>query len=110
MPTSVEKLKKLKTLFFANNEFTRIPDVIGRLPSLFMLSFKANKLERIDPECLSSSIQWLILTDNKLEELPSSLGRLTKLRKLMLSGIDKFCLEYLPNFLTTSNNLYNYDP
>ena len=86
LPSTLDKLSMLKILFFANNDFTHVPNVIGRLKSLFMLSFKGNKLEHIDERSLSPTIQWLILTDNRLEVLPSSIGKLTKLRKLMLSG------------------------
>lgn len=86
LPLNLDRLTKLRTIFFANNEFTTIPKVLGNLPSLFMLSFKGNKIETIDIESLSPSIGWLILTDNRLETLPSSIGKLSKLRKLMLSG------------------------
>lgn len=80
------KFKHLKILFFAQNEFESVPTVLGRLGSLNMLSFKSNKLKYIPAEALSPSISWLILTDNQLTELPSSIGKLPKLRKCMLAG------------------------
>jgi Leucine-rich repeat (LRR) protein len=60
--------------------------VLGRLLSLYMLSFKNNELETVPEESLPPSLQWLILTDNKITQLPSSIGKLKNLRKLLLSG------------------------
>ena len=40
-----------------------------------MVSFKSNSLNRIDEEALTSSITWLILTDNELSSIPRSLHR-----------------------------------
>jgi hypothetical protein len=50
-----------------------------------MVSFKCNRLNHISERALSPSLVWLILTDNKLEKLPAALGRLPRLRKLMLA-------------------------
>jgi Leucine-rich repeat (LRR) protein len=77
---------QLRILFFANNAFKTIPLVLGKMKSLYMLSFKSNQLETIDAQSLSESVGWLILTDNNFAEVPPSIGRLTKLRKLMLAG------------------------
>jgi Leucine-rich repeat (LRR) protein len=86
LPDSMVAFKKLRILFFAQNKFTHIPKVLGKLSSLYMLSFKSNQLCMIDDASLSPSICWLILTDNDISELPSSIGKLTGLRKLMLAG------------------------
>ena len=76
----------LKIIFFAGNKFKRVPAVLGRLPNLYMLSFKSNCIETVPEESLSVSIGWLILTDNKITSLPSKVGQLTKLRKVMLAS------------------------
>ena len=86
LPDEFAQLASLKTLFFLNNRFARIPSVVGRLPNLFMLSFKSNRLEAIAEDALPPSLGWLILTDNRLAALPASLGRLPRLRKLMLAS------------------------
>lgn len=86
LPDTMIEFKNLRILFFAQNQFENIPLVLGRLPSLFMLSFKSNQISHIDNLSLGKSICWLILTDNKISELPSSIGELTGLRKLMLAG------------------------
>jgi Leucine-rich repeat (LRR) protein len=86
LPDTMLALQKLKILFFAQNKFKNIPVILGKLSSLFMLSFKSNEIDYIDPLSLSPSICWLILTDNEIEILPSSIGKLTGLKKLMLAG------------------------
>lgn len=86
LPDSMVVFQKLRILFFAQNKFTHIPKVLGKLSSLYMLSFKSNQLCVIDDASLSPSICWLILTDNNISELPSSIGKLIGLRKLMLAG------------------------
>jgi Leucine-rich repeat (LRR) protein len=88
LPDSMIALQKLRILFFAQNNFTSIPTVLGKLSALYMLSFKSNQLQIIEDASLSPSICWLILTDNKISELPSSIGKLLGLRKLMLAGND----------------------
>ena len=90
---SIMALQKLRILFFAQNCFTEIPSVLGKLSSLYMLSFKSNKVSLIPEESLSEGLGWLILTDNKISALPSSIGKLTGLRKLMLAGNDITCLN-----------------
>jgi hypothetical protein len=92
----------LRTLFFLGNDFEEIPIELGVLSSLFMLSFKSNKLVNVPEGSLSSSIGWLILTDNRIPRLPRSIGTLSHLRKLMLSGNH---LETLPEELSLCSNL-----
>lgn len=86
LPERIVEFKKLRIMFFAQNCFEEIPVQLGKMDSLFMLSFKSNRLKRVDPESLSPSVCWLILTDNQIEVLPSTIGRLLHLRKLMLAG------------------------
>ena len=86
LPLEMILFKKLRILFFAQNKFEYIPDVLGQLPALYMLSFKSNMLRAVTPQSLSPSLGWLILTDNAIESLPPTIGNLTPLRKLMLAG------------------------
>ena len=51
-------------------------------------------LVEVPGESLAPSLGWLILTDNRIARLPSALGRLSALRKLMLAGN---ALEALPD-------------
>jgi Leucine-rich repeat (LRR) protein len=87
------KMRKLRILFFANNNFDSIPEMLGGMSTLYMLSFKGNQVKHISSKCLSPSIAWLILTDNRIEELPPSIGSLKKLR-YVVSCINVF-IEYI---------------
>lgn len=86
LPKEFAQLKKLKIAFFANNLFTSIPDVFKGCENLYMLGFKANKLEKFDEDILPLSISWLILTDNSLNKLPDSIGKLTQMKKFAIAG------------------------
>lgn len=86
LPDHFARLQKLRILFCSENRFTHLPEVIGACPQLSMVGFKANAIETVADEALPSALRWLILTDNRIEVLPSSLGRCTSLQKLMLSG------------------------
>lgn len=86
LPEDLSCFTQLRVLFFAQNKFDHIPPQLGKLPNLYMLSFKNNFLRFIDEAALSPSIAWLILTDNELSVIPRSIGRLKHLRKCMLAG------------------------
>ena len=85
LPTEVAGLASLRILFSLGNQFEEVPPVLRGLPSLYMLSFKSNKLARIGEEALAPTVAWLILTDNRLTSLPRSIGQCTNLRKCMLT-------------------------
>jgi hypothetical protein len=86
LPDSFRYLKNLKIVFFTNNQFEEFPSVLSQCPKLSIVSFKGNNLTTIAEDALSPTIRWLILTHNALQALPESIGRLTKLQKLMLAG------------------------
>jgi hypothetical protein len=93
LPDNMYLFKNIRILFFANNNFEEIPLCLGEMTSLFMLSFKSNRIHTIHMNSLSSSIGWLILTDNQITNIPSSIGKLTGLRKLMLANN---CISNIP--------------
>lgn len=82
----LSKLKKLKIAFFSNNNFTKVPDAFKNCTQLYMIGFKNCQIENFNENILPSTISWLILTDNKITALPSSMGELTNLRKCALAG------------------------
>jgi len=86
LPSDLHRLKNLRIAFFSNNLFTYIPDVFKSCTKLYMLGFKANKIEIFAEDILPLSISWLILTDNAIKKLPSSIGKLKKLQKCALAG------------------------
>ena len=47
---------------------------------------KANRIHTVPANALPPTLRWLILTDNRIDLLPESLGRCAPLQKLMLAG------------------------
>ena len=86
LPEDFGRLKKLKILFLSENRFTEIPGVLSDCPSLTMIGFKSNYISVFPEDALPSDTRWLILTDNQIDRLPDSIGRLKRLQKLMLAG------------------------
>ncbi|GAB5606137.1 leucine-rich repeat-containing protein kinase family protein [Sideroxyarcus sp. TK5] len=102
LPDDLPRLHKLRIIFCSDNQFTHVPEVLGRCPELEMIGFKANRIETLSPDALPPKLRWLILTDNRLRELPPELGRCTRLQKLMLAGNQ---LAELPQELSACRNL-----
>jgi len=86
LPPALAQLTKLHTLFASNNRFTVLPPVLGRLPVLDTLGFKANRIAEVPAESLSPSLRWLILTDNRIPAMPTTLTACPRMQKLMLAG------------------------
>ncbi|MEY4484916.1 MAG: hypothetical protein RL693_2368 [Verrucomicrobiota bacterium] len=93
LPDDLSRLHKLRILFCSENRFTHVPPVVGSLPHLSMVGFKANQIDTVDEASLPPSLRWLILTDNRIARLPAAIGKCTSLQKLMLAGNQ---LEQLP--------------
>jgi Protein tyrosine and serine/threonine kinase/Leucine rich repeat len=102
LPADLSRLKKLKIIFLSNNDFEEVPEVLTDCPNLSMVGFKSNKIRVLGENILPLNVRWLILTDNKLERLPNSIGRLQKLQKLMLAGNQ---LRSLPDEMAACQNL-----
>lgn len=86
LPADLHRFKKLKRLFLTNNNFRHIPAVLSLCPALVMVSFKGNQLTDFAEASLPEQLEWLILTDNQLTQLPNDFGRYTKLRKVAMAG------------------------
>lgn len=86
LPLTMGSFTRLHTLFFAGNAFTTVPEVLGSLPALTMLSFKSNSVVSVPATSLAPSLNWLILTDNAISELPATIGACIGMRKLMLAN------------------------
>lgn len=102
LPDEFERLKHLKIVFFTNNDFEEIPSVLSQCHDLKMVSFKSNQVATVGEHDLPPSIRWLILTNNKIEKLPASLGSMSQLQKLMLAGNR---LQSLPEEMASCLNL-----
>lgn len=86
LPDDLPRLYKLQIIFCSDNLFTELPVVLGQCKNLTMVGFKANQINHVPSEALAPSLQWLILTDNHIQSLPSSIGQCTQMQKLMLAG------------------------
>ena len=102
LPANLGRLHKLKIIFLSNNDFEEVPEVLADCPNLSMVGFKSNKIRVLGENVLPIGVRWLILTDNQLEQLPKSIGRLQKLQKLMLAGNQ---LRSLPDEMAACQNL-----
>ena len=102
LPDEFGQLKKLKIVFFNNNGFEEMPAVLSQCPALSMVGFKANKIRSFGADALPPTVRWLILTHNRLEQLPASIGKLSRLQKLMLAGNQ---LRSLPDEMAACQNL-----
>lgn len=102
LPDSITQLHKLKIIFASNNLFTELPAILGQCPNLEMIGFKSNQIKHVPNESLPPKLRWLILTDNQITAMPSSLGERPRLQKLALAGNR---LTSLPASLANANNL-----
>ena len=102
LPEDFHRFHQLKILFLSDNKFTVFPEVLGKCKQLEMIGFKANQLEFISEEALPVNTRWLILTNNKLQEVPKSIGKCARMQKLMLAGNQ---LKTLPSELKECKNL-----
>ncbi|MES2456105.1 MAG: leucine-rich repeat-containing protein kinase family protein [Bacteroidota bacterium] len=102
LPADFGRLKKLRIFFCSTNLFTVLPEVLADCPLLDIVGFKANQIEKIPAASLNPNLRWLILTDNRIAELPSEIGNCQKIQKLMLAGNR---LTALPEALASCSNL-----
>lgn len=86
LPKELAKLTKLKIIFASNNNFETLPEVLGQCDNLEMVGFKSNRINQVPANSLPEKLRWLILTDNRIELLPDSLGDRPRLQKLALAG------------------------
>ncbi len=102
LPNSIAKLTKLKIIFFANNNFSTFPEILASCPALSMIGFKSNNIHTVPENAFPPLLRWLILTDNKINKLPKSIGDCHLLQKCALAGN---LIEELPNQMANCVNL-----
>ena len=102
LPDSIAQLKHLKIIFFARNNFTTFPVILKEFPVLSMIGFKSNQIERVPENAFPSLLRWLILTDNKINKIPKSIGACHLLQKCALAGNQ---IEALPAEMANCVNL-----
>lgn len=102
LPDDFGRLHKLRIAFFSSNPFTELPSVLRECTSLEMVGFKSCQLERFPEQALPPTVRWLTLTDNRLRQLPNSIGQLTNLQKCLVTGNR---LQQLPDSLQACRQL-----
>jgi hypothetical protein len=102
LPSDFGRLQKLKTFFCSENQFTVLPEVLSDCPFLDVAGFKSNRIEKVPPASLNPNLRWLILTNNRITELPAHIGNCSRMQKLMLAGNR---LTKLPATLAGCRNL-----
>ncbi len=102
LPHDFSRLRKLRIVFFSQNQFQEFPRVLAQCPDLEMVGLKSCRIGSIQDDALPANLRWLILTDNQLERLPDSIGDHPRLQKLMLAGNQ---LRELPRTLSRCRNL-----
>lgn len=102
LPQDLYRFKHLKIAFLSSNQFKVFPEVLAQCPSLKMIGFKNNQIEYIPEDAFPAKLRWLILTQNRIEHLPKSIGKHIRLQKLMLAGN---LLQSLPDELQNCSNL-----
>ncbi|WP_413670770.1 leucine-rich repeat-containing protein kinase family protein [Mucilaginibacter sp. Mucisp86] len=102
LPPDFGRLQKLKIFFCSENQFTVLPEVLSDCPLLDIVGFKSNRIETVPSASINSNLRWLILTNNRITELPAETGNCSRMQKLMLAGNK---LKELPASLTKCRNL-----
>ncbi|WP_130903001.1 leucine-rich repeat-containing protein kinase family protein [Pseudomonas sp. Sample_23] len=102
LPDDLHRLTRLRVLFCSDNQFSELPACLGQCTALTMVGFKANRIVNVPAAALPPQLRWLILTDNRIESLPSELGERPALQKLMLAGNR---LQTLPDSLRHCHRL-----
>lgn len=102
LPNDLSRLHRLRVLFCSGNSFERLPSALGDCRSLSQIGFRASGLREVPGEALPPKLRWLILTENRIEQLPEALGERPLLQKLMLAGNR---LRNLPSSLADASSL-----
>ena len=102
LPEDFGRLSKLKIVFFSENLFTELPSVLSDCKQLGMIGFKSNRIKVVPEKSLPTTTRWLILTNNQIEQLPTSIGKCEPLQKCALAGNR---LKSLPKEMANCKNL-----
>ncbi|KAI0018672.1 outer arm dynein light chain 1 [Xylariomycetidae sp. FL0641] len=102
LPPNFGRLTKLKIAFFSNCRFSIFPRQLAACPKLEMVAFRGNDMRTIPEDSLPPRLRWLILTNNRIDALPTSIGKCSRLQKCMLSGNQ---LAELPDEMSSCRKL-----
>ncbi len=86
IPTALEGLVHLSDVDFSENDLTKIPEGLLTLPNLKRLNLGSNHIVEVSPGIEGwAQLETFILSRNQVKAMPSSLCKLTKVRKLYLN-------------------------
>jgi hypothetical protein len=102
LPEDIGRLHSLRIAFFSDCKFTVFPKELSKCPSLEMVAFRGNGMTTIPEGSFPPQLRWLILTNNRIEALPRSIGACPRLQKVMLAGN---CLTSLPCAMASCKKL-----
>lgn len=87
LPTGFgSSLPHLRIAFFSQCAFSTFPRELAACSQLEMVAFRGNGITDIPEDALPPRLRWLIMTDNKLNSLPKSIGKCGRLQKCILAG------------------------
>eukprot|EP01117_Protostelium_nocturnum_P020851 TRINITY_DN963_c0_g1_i2.p1 TRINITY_DN963_c0_g1~~TRINITY_DN963_c0_g1_i2.p1 ORF type:complete len:1830 (+),score=713.93 TRINITY_DN963_c0_g1_i2:118-5607(+) len=109
LPDSMKSMNSLRDLNLSHNRFFEFPsgDVLSGASNLETLSLRCNGMTLVSEEALShlskTKLRSLFLSDNKLTEIPSSIGSIESLAEL---GLEFNKLKKIPNDISQLVNLH----
>ena len=102
LPKSIEKIPSLEILFLSYNEFQAIPE-LNEMKKLRVLSLRGNLITNLSSSNLpTATLEWLILTNNRIQTIDANIKELKLLKKLMLSHNN---ISEIPDELGLCHNL-----
>ena len=109
-PNQFTAYKNLKTIILSNNNLKEFQ--VSQFPNLTMLDLSNNKIKQIDGDFAQNMphLEYLLLQNNSLKELPLSITNMKKLKVLNISGnkipfsIIQSLIQALPNTLIIHDN------
>ncbi|MFQ6669842.1 hypothetical protein Gotur_034933 [Gossypium turneri] len=86
IPPSISGCSSLAEFYMGNNALSILTEELGALSRLGTLDLHSNQLKEYPVGACKLSLSVLDLSNNSLTGLPAELGKMTTLRKLLLSG------------------------
>eukprot|EP00986_Skeletonema_menzelii_P018955 scaffold27037_cov134-Skeletonema_menzelii.AAC.2 len=85
LPQAIENIPSLEILFLSENKFVAIPE-LNKMKKLRVLSLRGNLITNLSSLNLpTAALEWLILTNNRIQTIDPDIKDLKLLKKLMLS-------------------------
>jgi Leucine-rich repeat (LRR) protein len=102
-------LKNLKILYARYAKFKDIEEDLYRLKSLTEFYASGNRFTNMDPVLGMENLEILDLSDNRIETIPSDIGKLKHLKKLILNDNNITNVPDSLNSLIELNTIHLYN-